>query len=105
MTNSEEEMLDRISDRMSELMSNDPDWPDQALEIGGMLDRSDTFVLPEGKTSRAWCQSLFQTPGLSILATAAIEMGLERGNQQLNFACPRSDASVTSIAVVALLTM
>jgi hypothetical protein len=77
MTNSEEEMLDRISDRMSELMSNDPDWPDQALEIGGMLDRSDTFVLPEGKTSRAWCQSLFQTPGLSILATAAIEMGLE----------------------------
>jgi hypothetical protein len=76
MTDSEQEMLDRISDRMSELMSRDPDWRDEASEIVGMLDRSDIFVLPEGKTPSAWCRSLFETPGLSVLAEAAIKMDL-----------------------------
>jgi hypothetical protein len=76
MTDDEQEMLDRISDRMAILMSRDPDWRDQASEIVEMLDRSDIFVLPEGKTPKWWCRSLFETPGLSILAEAAIKMDL-----------------------------
>ena len=47
------QMLDRMSDRMAELMSNDPDWREEASQIEEMLDRSDIFVLPEGATSKA----------------------------------------------------
>jgi len=70
-------MLDRMSNRMAELMSNDPDWREEASQIEEMLDRSDIFVLPEGTTPTAWCQSLFQTPGLSELARRMIDYGMK----------------------------
>ena len=38
-----------------------------------LLDSADIFVLPEGTTPRAWCQSLFQHSAFSGLAETAIE--------------------------------
>jgi hypothetical protein len=70
-------MLDRMSNRMTELMSNDPDWREEASQIEEMLDRSEIFVLPEGTTPKAWCRSLFDTPALSDLARRMIEYGME----------------------------
>jgi hypothetical protein len=72
-----QEMLDRMSDRMVELMSADPDWREEASQIEDMLDSSDIFVLPEGTTPRAWCESLFQTPRLSDLARRMIAFGMK----------------------------
>jgi hypothetical protein len=74
-----QEMLDRKSSRMAELMSNDPDWREEASQIEEMLDRSDIFVLPEGTTPKAWCQSLFQTPASSHLARRMIDYGIGAG--------------------------
>jgi hypothetical protein len=71
-----QEMLDRMSDRMAELLSNDPDWREEASLIEDILDRSDFFVLPEGTTPKAWCQSLFQTVALSRLADRMIDYGM-----------------------------
>jgi hypothetical protein len=70
-------MLDQMSGRMEELLSNDPDWREEASQIDDMLDRSDVFVLPERTTPRAWCQSLLQTPGLSDLARRMIDYGMK----------------------------
>ena len=50
-----QEMLDRMSNRMAELMSNDPDWREEESQIEEMLVRSEIFVLPEGTTPKAWC--------------------------------------------------
>jgi hypothetical protein len=38
-----------------------------------LLDSADIFVLPEGTTPRAWCQSLFQHSAFWGLAETAIE--------------------------------
>src|ERR1700731_1417419 len=72
-----QKMRDRMSNRMAELMSNDPDWREEASQIEEMLDRSEIFVLPEGTTPKAGGQSLFQTPGLSRLAWTMIDYGME----------------------------
>jgi hypothetical protein len=72
-----QEMLDRMSARMAELMANDPDWREEASQIEEMLDRSDIFVLPEGTTPKAWCESFFQTPALSHLARRMVDYGME----------------------------
>jgi hypothetical protein len=69
--------LDRMSHRLAELMSSDPDWRDEAWTIVEMLDRWDIFVLPEGSTPRAWCRSLFETQALSGLARTMIDYGME----------------------------
>jgi len=48
-----QEMLDRMSNRKAGLMSNHPEWREEASQIEEMLDRSDIFVLPEGTTPKA----------------------------------------------------
>lgn len=72
-----QEMLERMSNRMAELMAEDPDWRAEASEIEERLDRSDIFVLPEGATPKAWCWSLFETSALSHLARRMIDCGME----------------------------
>jgi len=72
-----QQMLERMSDRMATLLSNDPDWRKEAAQIEEMLDWSDIFVLPEGATPQVWCQSLFKTTALSCLARRMIEFGME----------------------------
>jgi hypothetical protein len=52
-----QEMLDRMSDRMAEPMSNDPDWREEASQIEEMLDRSDSFVLPRHRRPGHACVS------------------------------------------------
>jgi hypothetical protein len=68
-----QEMRDRMASSMGDLMASDPDWREEASQIMEMLDSADIFVLPEGKTPRAWCQSLFQHSAFSGLAETAIE--------------------------------
>jgi hypothetical protein len=70
-------MLDRMSNRMAELMAEDPDWRDEASEIEGWLDESNIFALPEGATPKEWCRSLFETSALSHLAQRMIDWGME----------------------------
>jgi hypothetical protein len=69
-----QEMRDRIVSSMADLMASDPDWREEASRIMEMLDSEDIFALPEGKTPKTWCRSLFQHSAL----TAPVETAIER---------------------------
>src|SRR5713226_10342258 len=77
MDNRTQAMLERLQDCMSVMLQSDPDWRDQASQVVEMLDRAGIEAQPEGASPRAWCNSLFETPGMSVLAEAAIKMDLE----------------------------
>jgi|GraSoi_2013_60cm_1033757.scaffolds.fasta_scaffold170030_1 hypothetical protein len=55
-----QEMLDRMSDRMAELMSKDPDWREEASEIEEMLERSDIFVLRRERHQKHGVRACFR---------------------------------------------
>jgi hypothetical protein len=75
--NQTEAMLERLADCMTILMQSSPDWRDQASSIVETMYQAGMEVQPEGDTPRAWCNSLFQEPGMSGLAETAIEMHMK----------------------------